>query len=215
MCFESTVCSTSQSAYLSCWGESVGCLKGNSKPRHGGRNAALLRSCAAPSCTEEEEDEEEEEEEEEEDMGRAHPMFYRCHLKKHAQDGLTAMNCNRRQNTKTINKQIGFLEASSVPLTRPGWSLPMRQAVFSSEIRLWSTTPSLIYSCWFAACMFGCGCVWGRGRGRECVCVCVCARVCVCVCVHVWSVCQRVFTRMMCVGTSCVRNKLLHLLLIY
>jgi len=29
--------------------------------------------------------------------------------------GLAAMNCNRRQNSKTINKQIGFLEASSVP----------------------------------------------------------------------------------------------------
>lgn len=162
MCLESTVCSTSQSASSSCWGESIGCLKGNSKPHHSERNAALWRSCAALSCTEEEK--------EEEDMGRAHPMFYRCHLKEHAQDGLAAMNCNRRQNTKTINKQIGFLEASSVPLTRPGWSLPMRQAVFSLEIRLWSTTPSLIYSCWFAAYMCGCGCVWVCVRKIESVC---------------------------------------------
>lgn len=82
------------------------------------------------------------------------------------------MNCNHWQNTKTINKQIGFLEASSVPLTRPGWSLPMRQAVSSSEIRLWCTTPSLIYSCWFAVCIFGCGRVWVcvTESKRDCVC---------------------------------------------
>ena len=184
MCLESAVCSTSANANSSCSGESVGCLKGDSQPRRSERNAALWHSCAAPSCTEEEED-----------TGRAYPVFYGSYLKEHAQDGLAAMNCNHRQKTKTINKQIGFLEASSVPLTRPGWSLPMRQAVFSSEIRLWSTTPSLIYSCWFAVCMFGYGCVW------LCVCVCVCVRermrqreegrekinmfVCVCVCVCV------------------------------
>lgn len=31
MCLESTVCSTSQSTYSSCWGESVGCFKGKFK----------------------------------------------------------------------------------------------------------------------------------------------------------------------------------------
>lgn len=78
-----------------------------------------------------------------EDTGSEHPMFYRCHLKEHARDGLAAMNCNRRQNTKTINKQIGFLEARSVP-DSPGLILVDAEGHFcSSEIRL----AHLIYSC--------------------------------------------------------------------
>lgn len=75
-------------------------------PRYNEWTAVLFGSRAAPSRMEKVE--------EEEDVGRAHPMFYRCHLKEHVQDGLTAMNCNHWQNTKTINKQIAFLEASSV-----------------------------------------------------------------------------------------------------
>lgn len=137
-------------------------------------------------------------------------MFYRCHLKEHAQDGLSAMNCNHWQNTKTINKQIGFLEASSVPLTRPGWSLPMRQAVSSSEIRLWCTTPSLIYSCWFAVCIFGRGRVWVCVTESERDCVCsqpsVCKSGCCCEwCVWAHHVCvHRLLCLPLCVVMSFV-----------
>lgn len=111
-------------------------------------------ACAGQLCVEKEEEVKEE------------PwVFYRCYLKERAHYGLAAVNCNHWQKIKTINKQIGFLEARSVQVSRLGWSLSVRQAGFSSEIRLWSMTPSLIYSCPFA-CLCVCVCVEKRESER-------------------------------------------------
>lgn len=114
MCLESTVCSTSQSVARAAVVHPL--------VHSAISNAVLwLYMCHSIMCTAKEED-----------VAKAHSMFYRYHLKKHAQDGLTAMNCNHWQNTETINKQIGFLEASSVPVL--GQADPCRcGAQFSPE----------------------------------------------------------------------------------
>lgn len=80
---------------------------------------------------------------------------------------------------------------------------------FSSEIRLWSTTPSLIYSCWFPVCVLDVGvwrwkwvCIWtdsslvgegvfsGVDANQQCVGMSLCSRAVYLIscCIHAVSV---------------------------